>query len=128
MAKILHRLKGTDGTSNAYPIVPTAQIDYVEIQFGAIAAHAPGLLGRGRIESDNVGDLMKFLRQRTGGDDMLEVFLVPMNEQDAQEHVPKTSEDWMVKRATKGKAGNGIGGEIFHDRLVKTYHKWVAET
>ena len=127
MAKILHRLKGTDGTHNPYPIAPTAQIDYVDIQFGATATHAPGFLGRRKIEEDNVGDLLNYLRQRTGGDDILEVFLVPMIEQDAQEHVPKTYEDWIIKRAVEGK-GRGIGVEILHDRLVRTYETWVAET
>lgn len=94
MATILHRLKGTDGTHNPYPIAPTAQIDYVDIQFGAIAAHAPGFLGRRKIEEDNVGDLLNYLRHRQGGDDILEVFLVPMNEQDPLEHVPNESLVW----------------------------------
>ena len=132
MIKILHRLKGADGTHNPYPIAPTAQIDYVDIQFGAIAAHAPGFLGRRKIEEDNVGDLLNYLRQRTGGDDILEVFLVPMNEQDPQEHVPKTFEDWMIERAKEGKdgrkmAGKISSGEIMYHRLIDTYGSWVAE-
>ena len=126
MAKIWHRLKGTDGSHNPYPIVPTAQIDYVDIRFGVIAAHAPGFLGRRKIEEDNVGDLMCYLRQRTGGDDVLEVFLVPMNEQDAQEHIPKSFGDWMIERATHGK--NGIGGEALDDQFVGTYQEWMSET
>ncbi|CAD6571156.1 MAG: hypothetical protein ASARMPREDX12_004146 [Alectoria sarmentosa] len=126
MAKILHRLKGTDGSHNPYPIAPTAQIDHVDIQFGAIAAHAPGFLGRRKIDEDNVGDLLCYLRQRTGGDDVLEVFLVPMNEQDAQEHIPKSFGDWMIERATHGK--DGIGGEALRDQFVGTCQERMAET
>ena len=132
MANILHRLKRTDGTHNPYPIAPTAQIDYVDVQFGAIAAHAPGFLGRRRIEEDNVGDLLNYLRQRQGGDDILEVFLVPMNEQDPQEHVPKTFEDWMMERGTDWKGSRSLvgkmaGGETLYYWLINPLKRWVAE-
>ena len=52
---------------------------------------------------------------------------MPMNERDAQEHVPKTYEDWIIKRAMEEK-GRGIGVEILHDRLVRTFETWIAET
>ncbi len=126
MAKILHRLKGTDGTHNPYPIAPTAQIDYVDIQFGAIAAHAPGFLGRRKIEADNVADLLHYLRQRTGGDDILEVFLVPMNEQEAQEHVWKTYEDWMIGGAQR-RRDEGIEGEVSRKGLPRTFKPWMMD-
>ena len=131
MATILHRLKGTDSTHNPYPITPTAQIDYVGIQFGAVAAHAPGFLGRRKIEEDNVGDLLNYLRQRQGGDDILEVFLVPMNEQDSQEHASKTSEGWITEKGRKEKEGGSLagkmsGGETLYYWLVNTFMRWVA--
>ena len=50
-----------------------------------------------------------------------------MNERDAQEHVPKTYEDWIIKRAMEEKR-RGIGVESLHNRLVRTYETWVAET
>ena len=129
MANILHRLKGTDGTHNPYPIAPTAQIDYVDVQFGAIAAHAPGFLGRRKIEEDNVGDLLNYLRQRQGGDDILEVFLVPMNEQDPQEHIPETYENWMMEREIDGKGSRGkmAGGETLYYWLINPLKRLVAE-
>lgn len=92
MAKILHQLKGTDGTHSPYPMTTTA--------------HAPGFLGRKRIEDDNVGDLLNYLRQHRGGDDILDIFLVPVNEQDAQQHVPNTYEDWRIEEAMEGKGVN----------------------
>lgn len=132
MATILHRFKGTDGSHNPYLIAPTAQIDYVDIQFGAIAAHAPGFLGRRKIEEGNVGELLNYLRQRQGGDDILEIFLVPMNEQDLQEHVSKTFEDWMMGRGTKETDGGCLvaktgGRETMYFWLVDRCMTWVAE-
>ncbi len=128
MAKILHRLKGTDGTRNPYPIAPTAQIDYVDIQFGAIAAHAPRFLGRRKIEADNVADLLNYLGQRTGGDDILEVFLVPMNEQDPHEHFRQTFEDWTTERVTEGKGkGEQIGSEVSCNGLPRTFKPWMID-
>ena len=126
MSKILHRLKGTDGTHNPYPIAPTAQIDHVDIQFGAIAAHAPGFLGRRKIEAENVADLLHYLRQRAGGDDILEVFLVPMNEPDAQERVSKTYEDWLFGGAQR-RRGGGIGGEVFRNGFPRTSESWMLD-
>lgn len=106
MAKILHRLKEMDRTHSPHSFAPTVQIDYVDIQFGATAAQAPGFPWRRKIDYDNVGELLNYLRQRTAGDDILEVFLVPLNEQDAKEHVSKTCEDWTIERATEGKDVN----------------------
>ena len=60
-------------TAAPYPIAPTAQVDFVDVRFGAIAAHALGFLGRRNIDEEYVGDLLKYLRQRTAGDDIHEL-------------------------------------------------------